>query len=180
MARTPKLNDLHYILLATAANRIGGNLLPPSATIKQERASIMKAITTLIRRSLAEEVATKSAKNVWREEDGQRFSAVITDAGRAALGVTDKADAPDTSEAGANNNPAPAEVTPAALRPDTKQAQLLELLQCEGGASIAQLAPLLSWLPHTTRAALTGLRKKKGYTIATEKRDGVTYYSLAA
>jgi hypothetical protein len=70
-------------------------------------------------------------------------------------------------------------VTPAALRPDSKQAQLLELLQCEGGASIAQLAPLLEWLPHTTRAALTGLRKK-GYTIATEKRDGVTYYSLAA
>jgi hypothetical protein len=40
-------------------------------------------------------------------------------------------------------------------------------------------SPLLSWLPHTTWAALTGLRKK-GYIIATEKRDGVTYYSLAA
>jgi len=179
MAHTPKLSDLHYILLATAANRAGGNLFPPSATIKQERANIMKAIATLIRRSLAEEVTTKSAKNVWREADGRRFLAVITDAGRAALGVTDDVEQPDTPEVSANDNPPTAELAPLAVRPDTKQAQLVELLQCEGGASIAQLAPLLSWLPHTTRAALTGLRKK-GYTIATEKRDGVTYYSLAA
>lgn len=179
MARTPKLTDLHYILLTTAANRANGNLLPPTATIKQERASIMKVIATLIRRSLAEEVATKSVKNVWREQDGQRFSAVITDAGRAALRVADSAGEPTTSEAGANENPPTASVAPAAVQPDTKQAQLLKLLQCEGGASVAQLAPLLSWLPHTTRAALTGLRKK-GYVIASEKREGVTYYSLAA
>jgi hypothetical protein len=35
------------------------------------------------------------------------------------------------------------------------------------------------WLPHTTRAALTGL-KKKGYAISSDKVDGVrTYRGIA-
>jgi hypothetical protein len=35
------------------------------------------------------------------------------------------------------------------------------------------------WLPHTTRAALTGLCKK-GHTITKGSRDGVTAYTIAA
>ena len=35
------------------------------------------------------------------------------------------------------------------------------------------------WLPHTTRAALTGL-KKKGYVITSDKLDGIrTYRGIA-
>ncbi|HKX80142.1 MAG TPA: DUF3489 domain-containing protein [Novosphingobium sp.] len=33
------------------------------------------------------------------------------------------------------------------------------------------------WLPHTTRAALTGLRKK-GHVIEKSKRDDVTCYRV--
>jgi len=44
----------------------------------------------------------------------------------------------------------------------TKMQQLVSLLQRDGGASTAELAATLNWLPHTTRAALTGLRKR-GY-----------------
>ena len=33
------------------------------------------------------------------------------------------------------------------------------------------------WLPHTTRAALTGL-KKKGHAIGRDKRDEVTCYRI--
>ncbi len=33
----------------------------------------------------------------------------------------------------------------------------------------------LGWLPHTTRAALTGL-KKRGYAISSDKVDGVRTY----
>ena len=33
------------------------------------------------------------------------------------------------------------------------------------------------WLPHTTRAALTGL-KKKGHTIQRDKRGDVTCYRI--
>jgi hypothetical protein len=35
------------------------------------------------------------------------------------------------------------------------------------------------WLPHTTRAALTGLRKK-GYAIDSDKVDGVRTYRAVA
>ena len=61
----------------------------------------------------------------------------------------------------------------------TKQSQLIGLLQRDGGASIADLASALGWLPHTTRAALTGLRKK-GHDVLKAKVDEVTRYSIAA
>ena len=41
----------------------------------------------------------------------------------------------------------------------SKRALILTLMQREGGASLADLAAATGWLPHTTRAALTGLRK---------------------
>ena len=34
MARTAKFSDLHYVLLATAANRASGSPLPPSSSVK--------------------------------------------------------------------------------------------------------------------------------------------------
>lgn len=59
----------------------------------------------------------------------------------------------------------------------TKQSQLIELLQRDGGATTAELASALKWLPHTTRAALTGLRKK-GHAVVSEKVNGETRYRI--
>jgi hypothetical protein len=61
----------------------------------------------------------------------------------------------------------------------TKAHQLITLLRRDGGASIAELATTLSWLPHTTRAALTGVRKK-GHAIAKSKEGDVTRYRLVS
>ncbi len=61
----------------------------------------------------------------------------------------------------------------------TKVSQLIALLEREGGASITELATSLGWLPHTTRAALTGLRKK-GRDIIKSKADDVTRYHITA
>jgi hypothetical protein len=36
---------------------------------------------------------------------------------------------------------------------------VIALLQQEQGATLAELIATTGWLPHTTRAALTGLRK---------------------
>lgn len=58
----------------------------------------------------------------------------------------------------------------------TKQAQLIALLQGQA-ASTTDLATALRWLPHTTRAALTGLRKK-GHAVISEKVDGETRYRI--
>jgi len=67
----------------------------------------------------------------------------------------------------------------AAIPAKTKVSQLVSLLAREGGASLTELANSLGWLPHTTRAALTGLRKR-GHDIVKSKADDVTRYSVAS
>ena len=54
---------------------------------------------------------------------------------------------------------------------ENKIGLVLELLQRTEGATIDQLSSATGWLPHTTRAALTGL-KKKGHVVASDKVEG--------
>ena len=59
----------------------------------------------------------------------------------------------------------------------TKTDQVLDLLSRPDGATLEQLVAATGWLPHTARAALTGL-KKKGHTLFSEKSDGVRRYRI--
>lgn len=66
-------------------------------------------------------------------------------------------------------SPIPTIKPPSTPRPSprsalTKKDQLIALLRSRGGVDMAQLTKTLGWLPHTVRAALTGLRKS-GFTI---------------
>ena len=63
----------------------------------------------------------------------------------------------------------------------TKRDQLIGMLQAPGGADIARISRKLGWQPHTTRAALTGLRKA-GFTIerSTSGVNGNSIYRIAA
>ncbi|WP_244858192.1 DUF3489 domain-containing protein [Sphingopyxis granuli] len=63
-------------------------------------------------------------------------------------------------------------------RGPSKIAAVITLLEREQGATLAQMVEATGWLPHTTRAALTGL-KKKGHTVTKDKRDDVTCYRIA-
>lgn len=63
-------------------------------------------------------------------------------------------------------------------RPESKIAQVTRLLERAEGASLDEMVSATGWLPHTTRAALTGL-KKKGKVITNGKRDDVTCYFIA-
>ena len=72
------------------------------------------------------------------------------------------------------------EPAPSAEKRASKASLVLELLQRAEGATITQLADATGWLPHTTRAALTGL-KKKGHTVTSTKAAGEgRVYRLAA
>lgn len=73
------------------------------------------------------------------------------------------------SEAKVPNEPKP--------RGGSKIAGVIALLEREGGATLAELIEATGWLPHTTRAALTGLRKK-GHTITKASREGATAYRI--
>lgn len=57
----------------------------------------------------------------------------------------------------------------------TKHQQVIDLLTRDDGASLKELSAVTNWLPHSTRAFLTGL-KKKGYTFSSEKAEGVRRY----
>ncbi len=61
----------------------------------------------------------------------------------------------------------------------TKSALVLSLLRRDEGATLTELVAATGWQPHTTRAALTGLRKK-GHVLEKTKRDEVTCYRIAA
>jgi predicted ArsR family transcriptional regulator len=50
----------------------------------------------------------------------------------------------------------------------TKKARLIALLSRKSRADVPGISTTLGWLPHTTRAALTGLRKA-GYEITKVK-----------
>jgi hypothetical protein len=66
---------------------------------------------------------------------------------------------------------------PAAPKRNSKIASLIALLERPEGATLAEMVAATGWLPHTTRAALTGL-KKKGHSITRDKRDGMTCYRI--
>lgn len=61
----------------------------------------------------------------------------------------------------------------------SKQDRLAALLVRDEGATLEQMIAATGWLPHTTRAAMTGLRKS-GYAIDSDKIDGVRTYRAVA
>ena len=59
----------------------------------------------------------------------------------------------------------------------SKAATLVAMLQRPESAAIDQMVEVTGWQPHTTRAALTGL-KEKGQKISSENADGVRTYRI--
>lgn len=67
----------------------------------------------------------------------------------------------------------------AAAQAKTKKDQLIALLRRKGGREMAQLVTALGWLPHTVRAALTGLRKSGFAVERVVGEDGRSRYRIA-
>ena len=57
-----------------------------------------------------------------------------------------------------------------AKKPETKKQQLIRMLSGKTGADVATISAKLGWQQHTTRAALTHLRKA-GYAIEAGKPE---------
>ena len=162
-----KLYDLQSILLSTAAQRDSGSLFPVSKSVANAGARLTKAVAGLTKACLAEERETNDPGAACRTDGDLRFGVYITAAGCAAIGIGE----PGQAEA-------PASVSGPVPR-SSKAGTVLALLQRDHGATLPELIEATGWLPHTTRAALTGMRKK-GHAITRGKRDEVTCYTLAA
>lgn len=221
----PPLSDTALVILAAAANRPDGSLLPVPASVKARGSARSAVLFHLSRIGLAEEMPVKLERDSWRRGEEFGFLGMrITAAGLAAIGISATDDehnatgpsleaggeAELASEAPEQNADAesperPGDETGAASRFTdrgleritaddlvddddsgkdlagggggaassrrlTKQDQILALLSREEGASIDDLMAATGWLPHTVRAALSGLRKK-GHAIDRHK-DG--------
>jgi len=184
-----KLTDSQLIVLANAAARADGVASPPQ---EMGRAAAVKVGSSLVARKLMRESRSKPGMPVWREAEGKNISLVITRAGRDAIKVGDDAKPSDLSdreamEAGAavKTEKASAAVQPeqhsigAAPRTGSKQALIVEMLSKEPGATIDALIKATGWLPHTTRAALTGLRKRGFALERIPQTPGASLYRIA-
>jgi hypothetical protein len=129
--------------------------------------SATNAVTALLRRGLLAEVPAREGQPFWRRDDENRLiGAVITQAGLAALriaGVVTTAQELERVEeitSAAPEKQSSDQPSPSVCRPGTKRALIIELLRRSDGASLDELVAATGWLPHTSRAALTGLRHK--------------------
>lgn len=167
-----KLNDTQLILLSTAAARDNGSIMPFPDSLTAPADRIRKAIDALLKAACAEEGEVLDAANAWRQDGDIQIGLRITDAGRAAIGA---------GEVDSSLRPAPtqASVDAPVYKGQTKTAMVLGMLQRDDGATLAELITATGWLPHTTRAALTGLRKKS-HQIEKGKRGEETLYRIAS
>jgi hypothetical protein len=188
-SNTPKLSDTQLVILSSASQREDGLAVLPEK-LKGEAAKA--AVGKLTGLGFLKEVRVKREEPAWRaDEDEKPIGLKITKAGRAAIGVEDEGDTELEAKGDGEAEPAPEpkarrsrkdrEVAPEAKakpREGSKKGQIIALMQRKGGATLADMVEAIGWLPHTTRAALTGLRQK-GYAIQKSKNaDGATVYRL--
>jgi hypothetical protein len=88
------------------------------------------------------------------------------------VGTTTTTRAPDPVDANQDAEQLKACASPIAPRSGTKIDDVINMLSRPEGATIDGLVEAMGWLPHTTRAALTRLRKR-GYAIGRSRtREG--------
>lgn len=177
-----KLTDLQLILLSKAAQRDDSAALIPDGGRK---AAYLKVGSSLVTRKLMREIRAKPGMPVWRmDEDERPKSLVILQAGREAIGVEDEGKA----EVDLGSVPAKAvrpsssagklSANSALPRAGSKQALVIAMLSRKSGATLDALIAATGWLPHTMRAALTGLRKR-GFVLDRQRNDaGVTSWRI--
>jgi hypothetical protein len=185
-----KLTDTQLVMLSAAAQR-DDRCLVASQNLKGSAAQ--KVAAKLIGAGLAKEIKAKPGAPVWRRDPqaGHSYALKLMAAGAKAIAIDDRsasdgkrADSGERLQVASNSEivrdvPAADASGPSAPRGGTKLAQVVELLQRNRGATLDELARTTGWLPHTTRAALTGLRKR-GYSVTIDRSDkerGSTYWA---
>jgi hypothetical protein len=87
MSKTIRLNDLQLLLLAGAAQRDSGSLIPLPDACTAQGDGIAKAIASLLRRQLVEEGPAHEPTLTWRTDGESAIGLFITAAGLTAIGA---------------------------------------------------------------------------------------------
>jgi Protein of unknown function (DUF3489) len=182
------LSTSQRLILATAANRVDGAVLPLPDGFSVRGGARWLLLEGLIKRGLITERPTRDDEPAWTQGDGD-YALEITPEGRALVGSRDQEPSsrddqppePATPREGANAQTLEADARSSAtptLRPGTKQGLLIDLLRRPEGASIAEIQEATGWQPHTARAAITGLKKKSLVVTSAVRGDRARAYRL--
>jgi len=163
-----KLTNAQFKILSQAAQHENGAAFIPE---KMGTTALKKLSESLVERKLMREILTKPGMPIWRKgKDGRSISLVILKAGKDLIlehGESLPSDKRIFSVKGSEVEPnCDLASTPSLAQPraGSKLALVIAILSTEAGASLKALADMAGWLPHTTRATLTGLRKR-GFLI---------------
>lgn len=166
-----KPSNLQLTVLSKAAERQDGAADVPEGV---KGATAARLAASLVAQKLMREIRSKAGTPVWRkDENGRGISLVLLRAGRAALGSNTirVGDPEPTKPQQAVKKPkdripglGTAEIAVKGMIPlprsGSKQALVIGMLSEQNGSTLGALIAATGWLPHTVRAALTGLRKR--------------------
>lgn len=183
------LTDTQLVILSAASQRDDLAVELP----ERLRGGVAKSVlATLLAKALIEPVPDPDGYNDRPDAGFAPVAYRVSEGGLAALGIESdeerEAALPaavladgDAQRGSAGKEQANgASATSALPRAGTKLAEVIALLERGNGASIDELTAATGWLAYTTRAALTGLRKR-GHVVPKAKReDGTTVYRIAA
>jgi len=203
-----EMSEAQRLVLQAAAAR-EDRLLQPRTSARGAAARAIAA--KLIGAGWAKEIMALNGAPIWRPDpaSGTAYSLKLTAKGLKTVAgsseesaasakasgavVADKA-APKRSPrqterlpavgTGESNEEQQIEATAAiarAPRAGSKLASVLDMLSAEAGATIGELMAATGWLEHSTRAALTGLRRRGyGLSLTRRERDGASVYRIEA
>lgn len=190
MSHRNALTVAQLLVLRTAAERPDHLILPLPPTIRVRGATQRKLLAALLTRDLVEEVTVGDAAAAWRKnETGQDIGLRLTTAGLAAAGDPHGEPPPTTLDVTEEEAPTPSSGLPATdetptpepaaspQRPTGKLGEVLRSISAPPGATLSEITTLTGWLPHTARAAVTGLRQR-GFAIQLSQADGRKAYRL--
>lgn len=167
-----KPTETQTIILSAAAQRPDNTALPLPKGL--HGAAAKTVVATMVTRGWLREVDADLQRGdpLWRETgDGHGTTLVVTDAGLIAIGIEPvvvKSVAAIRERAAAATRP-----KHPTQRAGTKQAQIIAMLQCPGGAIVAEIVEATQWQSHTVRGSISGaLKKKLGLPITAEKVEG--------
>ena len=191
---TTKLTDAQRVILAAAAARESGLVLPHPASLGNNRGTLGVILKSLLTRGLVTERPILPDEELWRDTaELGRTTLVVSTEGLKAIGidpiqhvihetgsdllVDETRETALTGRLGGSAEPVEAVISTGAAsglpKEGTKLGALITALRRPDGATIPELMQATGWQAHSVRGAMSGnLKKKLNLKIVSEVIEG--------